>query len=65
MNKKQLHAVYLAQRVKMFAQFCPIIGTSVPFEHHEAIKKWLSDNFAEFEREAETFSEKFSDKNAE
>jgi len=65
MNKKQLHAVYLAQRVKLFAEFGPITSALVPFEHHEAIRKWLSDNFAEFEREAETFAEKFSDKNAE
>ena len=65
MNKKQRHAHYLAQRVKLFVEFGPLTSAVVPFEHHEAVRNWMLSNFAEFEREAETFAEKFSDKNAE
>ena len=65
MNKKQLQAIYLAQRVKLFVEFGPLTSAVIPFEHHESVKKWMLENFAEFEREAEKFAEKNSDKNAE
>jgi len=65
MNKQQLQATYLATRVKIFAEYPPSLPLVVPLEHRGAVQKWLCDNLAEFEREAETFAEKFCQKNAE
>ena len=65
MNKQQLQATYLATRVKIFAEYAPSLPLEVPLEHRGAIRKWMLENFAEFEREAENFAEKFCQKNAE
>ena len=64
MNKQQMRTLYLANRVKIFAEF-PSLPLVIPFEHRGAVQKWILETFAEFEREAETFSEQFCQKNAE
>lgn len=60
-----MHALYLANRLKIFAEFPPTLPLEVPSEHRGAIQKWMLENFSEFEREAETFAEKICQKNAE
>ena len=60
-----MDALYLANRLKVFAEFPPSLPLVIPFEHRGVVQKWILENFAEFEREAETFAEKFCQKNAE
>ena len=60
-----MRALYLANSVKIFAEFLPSLPLVIPFEHRGAVQKWILETFAEFEREAETFSEQFCQKNAE